>query len=517
MLMAALFTLVDGVAGTGVSLIGLLAIPPVIAAMSSSRPETGMVAGLCILLGGLSGLWNTNLGSSAYLTGMLEILAGAAVGLWVAGLRATLIRERQAAELMADAGELLEEDLDLKRRAEHLASLGTPALGDIVTVDLRGPRDSIERVACVSSQRGAAEDFVRLRERQPIAIDGPHPVAAAIRTGRIQLQDHDAEAKFDSWANEEDEKRVWRERHVSSTLVLPLRARGETLGAISFLITQPSHRFDSICLRTAQRLADRGALALDNARLHEGQSHIASVLQDSLRPRSLPKIAGFDTASRFLAAGAAYEVGGDFYDAFHTGSGVWTIVIGDVCGKGPEAAALTALARYTVRAASEPEVPPSRVLDTLHESISVEQTGLRFCTAALAQLTAPSNGRGAASVTVSLGGHPPPMIVREGGGTERVGEPGTLLGAIANPSLHDRTAELALGDSLVLYTDGMLEQREHREDDDPEGWLEDCLAEIGSRSADEIAERLAKSALKRQGGEQRDDIAIVVLRRTGEA
>src|SRR6266487_4982234 len=130
--------------------------------------------------------------------------------------------------------------------------------------------------------------------------------------------------------------------------------------------------------------------------------------------------------SRFLAAGEAYEVGGDFYDVFRSGSGSWTAVIGDVCGKGPEAASLTALARYTVRTASSPESTPSQVLRTLHESISSERTDLRFCTAALARIQAPSNGRGAAHLTVALGGHPLPLILRKDGRVDAIGEPGTL-------------------------------------------------------------------------------------------
>src|SRR2546423_2986601 len=112
---------------------------------------------------------------------------------------------------------------------------------------------------------------------------------------------------------------------------------------------RPAKVFDDTARRTANRLADRAALALDNARLHEQQAHIASVLQHSLLPRSLPKIKGFEASSRFLAAGEAYEAGGDFYDVFRSGSGTRTAAIGDVCGQGAEAASLTALARYTVR------------------------------------------------------------------------------------------------------------------------------------------------------------------------
>jgi serine phosphatase RsbU (regulator of sigma subunit) len=277
----------------------------------------------------------------------------------------------------------------------------------------------------------------------------------------------------------------------------------------------PTRSFDETASRTAKRLADRAALALDNARLHEQQAHIAGVLQQSLLPRSLPRMTGFEVASRFLAAGEGYAVGGDFYDVFPTGSGTWSAVIGDVCGKGPEAAALTSLARYTIRTASSPETQPSEVLRALHESINAERSDMRFCTAALARIAAPPNGAGEARLTVSLGGHPLPLILREDGTVERVGEPGSLLGALPSPALEDVEAKLSDGDALVLYTDGMTEPFDRSNGESPE-WLERQLAGASGGSAEEVAERLAAAAIEHQGGVPRDDIAVLVLYRSGE-
>src|SRR4029079_6863161 len=135
----------------------------------------------------------------------------------------------------------------------------------------------------------------------------------------------------DGITTRENERELLRKHRFKSCIVLPLGARGSVLGAITLWIMRPPKAFDATPRRTARRLADRAALALDNARLHEQQVHIASILQHSLLPRTLPQISGFDTASRFLAAEEAYEVGGDFYDVFRSGSGTWTAVIGDVC------------------------------------------------------------------------------------------------------------------------------------------------------------------------------------------
>jgi serine phosphatase RsbU (regulator of sigma subunit) len=513
MLLASAVVVVDAVTTDSLVFIGLLAIPPVIAATSGSRPETAVVAVFCIVLAALSPLWGGTGDGQRWVSGAV-VVAGALCGLWFASLRARLDRETAASELLAEAGSLMEDALDQRQRAGHLARLAVPILGDIAMVDMLSPDGLIERVAAQSGGSEVDEVFVKLRENVQIDPYGPDPVAEVIRTGRTKFLDQLTDEEIDRITTRENEREMLRNYRFNSCVVLPLGARGSVLGALTLWIIGPAKAFDETARRTAKRLADRGALALDNARLHEQQRHIASVLQHSLLPRSLPEIKGFEASSRFLAAGEASEVGGDFYDVFRSGSGSWTAVIGDVCGKGPEAASLTALARYTVRTASSPESSPSEVLRTLHESISSERADFRFCTAALARIQAPSNGDGAAHLTVALGGHPLPIILRKDGRVDPVGQPGTLLGVLPSPVLADADATLAIGDSLILYTDGVLDVRQRGARGDPE-WLAREIAEAAGKSADEIAETLARAAIRRQGGEPRDDIAILVLHRNG--
>ena len=514
MLLAGAIAVLDGLASDQLVIVGLLAIPPVIAAMSASLPETAVVAAFCIVLALLSILWGQGIDGGQRLVALTTVSAGALAGLWVASLRLRLNREQAASELLADAGALMEDALDQTERARHLADLAISGLGDVAMVDMLMADGSIRRMAARGRDTEVADIFVKLRAGTPIDPHGPHPVAEVIRTGRTLYLDQLSDSEIDRITTRENERQLLRRHRFKSCIVLPLGARGSVLGALTLWIIRPAKAFDEISRRTAKRLADRAALALDNARLHEQQSHIASVLQHSLLPRSLPEINGFEASSRFLAAGEAYEVGGDFYDVFRTGSGSWTAVIGDVCGKGPEAASLTALARYTVRTASAPDTAPSQVLRTLHDSISSERADLRFCTAALARIQAPSNGNGLARLTVALGGHPLPLILRKGGDVDAVGEPGTLLGALPSPVLTDTDATLAVGDSLILYTDGMLDVRDRSVDADPD-WLTRHLAKSTGSSADEIAESLAQAAIKRHGGEPRDDIAVLVLHRNG--
>jgi serine phosphatase RsbU (regulator of sigma subunit) len=512
MLVAAWIAVLDGLVAPSPVLIGLLAIPPVIAAVSASLPETAVVGAFCLALAVLSLLWGQGEESAQRLVSMGVALSGTLAGLWVASLRTNLNREQAASELLADAGTLMEDALDQRQRAEHVADLAVPTLGDVAMVDMLTPEGGIERVAARSRKPEIADIFTGLRQKTPIDPHGPHPVAEVIRTGRTMHLDRLSDQEIDRITTGEDERELLRSHRFRACMVVPLGARGAVLGALTLWIMSRAKTFDETARRTAKRLADRAALALDNARLHEQQSHIASVLQHSLLPGSLPKIDGFDTSSRFLAAGEAYEVGGDFYDVFRSGSRTWTAVIGDVCGKGPEAASLTAQARYTVRTASSSNKAPSEILRALHESIANENADLRFCTAALARIQSPSNGQDGARVTVSLGGHPLPLILRSDGQVEPVGEPGTLLGVLPSPIFADVDATLAAGDALVLYTDGVLDAGDRSQSDDPD-WLARQLAGSAGNNAEQIAERLASAAVKRQGGEPRDDIAILVLHR----
>jgi serine phosphatase RsbU (regulator of sigma subunit) len=182
--------------------------------------------------------------------------------------------------------------------------------------------------------------------------------------------------------------------------------------------------------------------------------------------------------------------------------------MGDVCGKGPDAAAVTALARYTLRAAAMNERLPSRTLALLNEALMRQRDDRRFCTVAYAYVEPLESG---ARVGFASGGHPLPIVVRSNGEVEWLGVHGTVLGVVPDPDLEDRAVELAPGDAIVFYTDGVTEAR------DGNGQLgEDRLAEIvagsAGQAADEIAARVETAALDMQAGDPRDDIAVVVLR-----
>jgi serine phosphatase RsbU (regulator of sigma subunit) len=203
-------------------------------------------------------------------------------------------------------------------------------------------------------------------------------------------------------------------------------------------------------------------------------------------------------------------MGGDFYDLFPSGRRGWTVVIGDVCGKGPDAAAVTALARYTLRAAAMRERLPSRGLHVLNEALLRQRADRRFCTVAYAYLESTEGG---VRLGFASGGHPLPLLVRSDGRVEPVGAPGTLLGVVPDPSFEDRSVELSPGDALVFYTDGVIEDRGDGALD--ENRLAALLSECAGAGADAIADRVEEEAVRSQGGQPRDDIAVLVLRVAG--
>jgi integral membrane sensor domain MASE1/anti-sigma regulatory factor (Ser/Thr protein kinase) len=242
--------------------------------------------------------------------------------------------------------------------------------------------------------------------------------------------------------------------------------------------------------------------------------HLAHDLQAELLPPQLPEIPHFEAAAWYRAGMQGQEVGGDFYDVFKASPGRWVAVIGDVCGKGPEAASLTSLARYTLRAVGRQATGPSDALRALNEAILEQRADQRFVTAVLVQLDVERLDH---AVALSNGGHLPPLLVRARGEVEEVvGKRGMLLGIYPDPGLVDQRLELLPGDALVLFTDGLGERRDPH--DDPAGRIRELLRGSAGASASETAARLGQLALS-DNGTPDDDVAVVVLRRvhSGEA
>ena len=296
----------------------------------------------------------------------------------------------------------------------------------------------------------------------------------------------------------EDQGGLEGNRYFSSTLVPIPAADGSTAGVLSVFV------------ETTEQVRRRRELEQELAEEHE----IADTLQQSLLPGALPHIPGVELTARFLPAGRRFDVGGDFYDVFPVGPGRWMLVLGDVCGKGPPAAALTALVRYTLRANALHDDDPASCLDRLNEAILHQRGGdLRFCTVLCARLDV---AEPSPSITVASAGHPRALLVSDDGSTRELGGRGMLLGVDESAEQVQESAALASGDRLVLYTDGVTDAYA------PARVLTAAdLAEVAVRNAqatiDELAARIEEAA--RAGGDEepRDDIALLVVERTPES
>jgi PAS domain S-box-containing protein len=418
-------------------------------------------------------------------------------------------RAERRATFLAEAQSVLSSSLDYERTLRNLAELAVPQLADWCSIDTLRADGALERIALVhvdpSKQRLAAE----IERRYPTEPNPDRGTLRAVLTRESRLISEIPEEMLAEAAQNDEHRRLIEALGLRSAMVVPLLARGRALGAITFVSAESDLIFNEDDLALAEDLAARAAVAIENARLYSERDYIATTLQQSLMPDRLPDIPGVDLAARYRAAGEGNEVGGDFYDIYRTGESTWGIAIGDVRGKGPRAAVVTGLARYTLRAASLSETLPSRVLGTLNEAMVLQPANDRFCTVAFASLEPAESG--SIRMTLGVGGHPLPLLLSADGSVETVGSPGTLIGFVPDPEVVDETIELRPGDSLVLYTDGVSEARSEAGLFGEER-LVDLLKSCNGLDAAAIAERIETDVLDfRQDGTS-DDLAVLVLR-----
>ncbi|ABG05829.1 putative PAS/PAC sensor protein [Rubrobacter xylanophilus DSM 9941] len=421
--------------------------------------------------------------------------------------RAEAVKAQRRLSFLAGADALLLSTVDYPGRLRQTARIAVPELADWCVVDVLNEDGSVRQIAAAHaepSREELLEELGRIRERHGRP---PGLVARVLKEGRPVLVERVGEGALEENALGPDHLEVLRRLEVRSLIVVPLLARGRTIGAMSLVSSREDRSYGEEELSLARSLAYRCALAVDNARLYHERGRIASILQQSLLPR-LPEPEGLDVGVEYLPVGRENEAGGDFYDLIETGRG-WLAVIGDVRGKGAAAAAITALARYTIRAVAMREGSPSRVLSDLNEAMLRQLEGHRFCTVACAGLS--RNGAGL-ELSVARAGHPAPLLLRRDGRVETLEVPGRALGVFADPRLAERPAHLEPGDAAVFYTDGVTEVRSPGGSLFGEERLRRLLGSCAGLGAGRIAARVREEALKHGGGGLRDDLAVLVVR-----
>ncbi|MEV5934878.1 SpoIIE family protein phosphatase [Streptomyces sp. NPDC052079] len=295
------------------------------------------------------------------------------------------------------------------------------------------------------------------------------------------------------------------------TVVLPLVARNRVIGMLTLGKPTDEH-FRQEILELAEDLSRRAALALDNARLYSERTAISQSLQRSLLPPELPTIDGVEVEVIYRAAGEGNEVGGDFYDLFPISDGAYGFAIGDVCGTGPNAAAVTGLARHALRLLAREGLSGPAVLDRLNSAILDEGARSRFLTLLYGEMRPQADG--SAELKVVCAGHPLPLRLRQDGTVEPAAEPQPLLGVLEDLELYEQTVTLDPGDVLLCVTDGVTERREGSRMLGDDG-LAEVLTTCTGLTAGAVAARIMRAVERFATDAPSDDMAILAMRVPG--
>lgn len=410
----------------------------------------------------------------------------------------------QRYRFLLTASTMLSAALDSASTIEALGRSAVPALADLCLIDTADHGGDLNRVGTRANE---VEVAAAMLEVSPVP-GTPHPATLAAATGEMVVLDNATDYELQVLAGNERNFEMLKERNLRWCLSVPIVARS-ALGTLT-LLSDPTESGNRSTIPTmAEDLARRAALAMDNAKLYESSRDMAITLQRSLMPSAIPQVPGLDIAALYNAGGEGAEVGGDFYDVFPTGAGDsgWAAVMGDVCGKGADAAALSALARHTIRAANVYLRKPRRILAFLNQLV-LQGEYHRFITVAYCRM---KFFEGCVQVTLGRAGHPPPLLLRQDGSVKAVGKPGTLIGVTPDPKLTDQVIKVLPGESLVLYTDGITEAR-GTEGQFGQDRLETELSMCAGRSARQIADHLGEVVEAFQTERSHDDMAILVIR-----
>jgi PAS domain S-box-containing protein len=423
--------------------------------------------------------------------------------------RAEAVATRRRLEVLAASGPVLASSLDYSTTLARIPRLVVPDFAELCVLDI--VREGVVEQVGAAHADPEKEPLLRdLKLYRRFDEGSPGYAARVLNSGRPLLLPEVGDAFLGDVAANDEHRRLIEILGLRSIISVPLMTRRRVLGVMT--LADSSKTFNEEDLSLAEGLASRCALAMDNASIYEEQTYISRTIQRSLLP-DLPAVPGVEVSVEYLPVEAESEIGGDFYDLMDgpEGSGSWLAILGDVRGKGAVAASITALARYSIRAIALKEDDPATLLTSVNAVMLRQLADYQYCTVACVRLNPLGAGRGV-DITVTRGGHPPPLIRRASGAVENVGPMGRALGIFPDAELSEETTHLDTGDVLLLYTDGVTEARSAAGLFYGEDRLRHLLASCGGQSADEITACIKSSILDFQEGPPRDDLALMVLR-----
>ncbi|MCY1137309.1 SpoIIE family protein phosphatase [Actinoplanes sp. Pm04-4] len=396
-------------------------------------------------------------------------------------LRRADLRRQTWLTFLAEASELLAQSLDVNLTMALIPQLVVPRLGQWCAVHTTDAWGRLQLAAATHADEGTLAQLHEI-----LAETGPDSILTRL----------------------EEASRLGTQVMLGAPtegFAVPLVARGTRLGTLA-VGRHHRIRHDSDEVAVLEDVARRAALAIDNARIHDERHKVARTLQASLLPPALPRVEGIGFAAEYVPTGS--EVGGDFYDVVPQGDDTWLVVVGDVSGKGVQAATVTGLVRDVIRILVDDGKPMGEILCRVNKTL-VQRGGGRYCTLAMASVSRSADN--VLSVCLHLAGHDRAVLVHADGKTSFVGEGGTALGLLESITSPDVEVRLQPGDSLIFYTDGVTERRRGRELFGT-GRLRDAAGPLAGYPAEVMAARLRSTTINFSVEEPRDDIAILVLR-----
>ncbi len=424
-------------------------------------------------------------------------------------------RRKDRLQYLANASEKLSESLDLQTTMQAVADLAVPRLTDRCALHLL--QDGVVTRYVLAPELNEDERELIGQNQGGTDLNAATGVGKVLRTGELEYMELIPQELIERTAGSAERLELLNRVGLGGYLALPLKARGRILGSLSF-VNRAGRPLTLTDKELAEELTARAAMALDNASLYSEKEHAARHLSRAFLPGKLPDTDSVEVAIQYHPFGSALSVGGDFYEIIRQDDGSIFFLIGDVQGKGVEAAHLTGLARNTVKACLNYVSEPAEAISCLNKAIceNVELISqkeeerwerAKLCTAALVKLTLVSGG---AEISACSAGHPMPLIKIPGSGVTEACEPGLLLGVDPEFTYRSFTSFLPGGSSLVLFTDGAIERFQEGQMFGPEGICE-ILEQKDYSTTDELGRSIVEAALTYDQG-KRDDMVIITAR-----
>jgi GAF domain-containing protein len=418
-------------------------------------------------------------------------------------IEAKIVADRQSAKLtfLAEASVELASSLDYEATLKNVAQLAVPRFADWATCDLVD--DGVLRRLAVAHVDPEKVRFAQeLAERFPPDPDAPTGAYAVMRTGQSELVPEVTEEMLDMLEIEDEVKQIVRELQLRSALTVPLIARDRVLGVFSWVAAESGRIYTEEDLAFAEAVAKRAAIAIDNAELHSQTLAAASQLQSAVLPDKMPDLPGWEIASFYRPSGRT-EVGGDFYDAIPLADDSVALFVGDVMGRGVDAAAAMAQMRAAVRAYAAINPEPDSVMHRFDRMFSLFPTQ-QLVTLVYLVVNADRN-----ELIYANAGHPPPVLLRADGSVEQLPlADGPPLGTFVQERVQ-RTVPFEVGDTVLMFTDGLIERR----NEDISTGQQRVLDELAQLSGPDLAAGLADLGDRLPDPSRDDDVAALAVRR----